>query len=137
MTEEQRSVSNIVPVLVAVLICDVAAQDPGTGKKNLIGIFDILHTKSFPTQRPMSIYVKLADAQGKYGIEVRLVHRETNDVLAELEGEIEVNSRLSSVDFFFPTPPLAFPREGRYEFQVWANRVYLGAATMDARLVNP
>jgi hypothetical protein len=137
MAEEQRSVNNVVPVLVAVLVCDVATLDPGSGKKSLIGIFDRLNVKNFPTKRPMSIYIKLADAQGKYDVAVRLVQRETNDVLTELEGALEVTDRLTSVDFFLTAPPLPFPREGRYEFQVWANQVYLGAAMMDAHLRNP
>jgi len=35
---EERPLSKLVPVLLAIITCDTAVVDPGTGKKSLIGI---------------------------------------------------------------------------------------------------
>lgn len=134
MPEAEQPLSQVIPVLVAILVCDVAVQDPSTGKKSLIGIFDQVNVKSFPSQRPVSVYIKVADADGRYKLEVRFIHQESNEVLAELKGELRIGDRLKSADFYVSTPPLPIPGEGRYEFQVWANGVYLGGTIIAAQL---
>ena len=132
MPEETPVRSQIIPVVVAVLVCDAAVADPTTGKKNLIGVFDIIHARKFPTERPMSVYVKLADAEGFYKMEIRYVETKSGDILGKAEGDVHIKERLQSSDFFLSLPPVPIPREGRYEFQVWANSVYLGGTSIDA-----
>ncbi len=132
--QEQRNLSNVVPVLVAALVCDVAVADPGTGKKNLIGIFNRVNVGKFPTKRPMSLYIKVTDAEGYYEIEVRYVQVSSGQVLAEAKGEMHTNNRLMSLDLHIEFPPLPIPEKGRYEFQIWANSMFLGATFIDALL---
>ena len=132
MTQGEPAPSSVVPVLVAVLVCDAAVADRSTGKKNLIGIFDRINVGKFPTKRPISVYMKLADAEGTYQIEVRYVETNTGGVLAQAEGPAQIRDRLTSIDLYMDFPPLPIPREGRYEFQVWANGVYLGGTFIDA-----
>ena len=121
-----------VPLLVAALICDVAVADPSTGKQNLIGIFDRVVASNFPTERQMHLYIKLADAEGEYEIETKYVHRESGSKLAEAKMKLEIKDRLLTTDFYIPFPPLRIPQQGRYEFQIWANSVFLGTAFLDA-----
>ena len=131
---EQRTLSNVVPVLVAALVCDVAVADPSTGKKNLIGIFDRVTVGEFPTNRQMSLYMKVTDAEGYYKTEVRYVQVGSGKVLAKAEGELHSSNRLVSIDQIIRYPPLPIPKEGRYEFQIWANDIFLGATFVDAVL---
>jgi hypothetical protein len=135
LTQQEQPTSSPlpVPVLVAVLVCDVAVTDPTTNKKTLIGIFDQIHVRDFPTARPMWIYFKVTDAAGKYKIEVRYVLTDTSTTLAKIEGEMEIKDRLASADVHLPTPPLPIPRSGRYELQIWANEVYLGSTFVDVK----
>ena len=132
MTQQERSLSAIVPVLVAALVCDVAVADPSTGKKNLVGIFDRIHVGKFPTQRPMSLYMKVTDAEGYYETEVRYVQVGSGQVLAQAKGELHSPDRLASADLYIQFPPLPIPEKGRYEFQIWANSMFLGATFIDA-----
>lgn len=132
LTQEERPLSKVVPVLVAVLVCDTAAADQATGKKSLIGIFDRVNVRTFPSQRPMSVYVKLTDAEGSYKIQVRYVQTSSGQELARAEGEKEFANRLGSLDFYILLPPMPIPSEGRYEFQVFANDIYLGGTFIDA-----
>lgn len=132
MVESNQPLSQVVPLLVAALICDVAVADPSTGKKNLIGIFDRIHVGTFPTRRPMTLYLKVADAEGRYEVEVRYVQRSTDNVLAQAKGALVARDRLASTDLHIAFPPLPIPEEGRYEFQVWANSMFLGVTFIDA-----
>ena len=132
MSEDQKQLSSIIPVLVAAIVCDVAAKDPSTGKVSLIGIFDRILIGKFPTQRPLSLYIKLTDAEGNYNIRVKYVQVKSAKILAEAGGEFEYKDRLASSDLYIPFPPLPIPEEGRYEFQIWANSIFLGNAFIDA-----
>lgn len=128
----EETLSNVVPVLAAVLVCDVAVADPSSGKKNLIGIFDRINVGKFPTKRAMSLYMKLSDALGYYKLDARYVEVGSGQVLAEAKGELRATDRLLSLDAHIDFPPLPIPREGRYEFQVYANSVFLGSTFIDA-----
>lgn len=132
MTQQKQPLSQVVPVLVAVLICDVAVADPGTGKKNLIGIFNRINVGKFPTNRPMSVYLKLTDAEGYYEFDIRFVELKTGTILAGAQGTLTAKDRLASSDLCIQFPPLPVPGEGRYEFQVWANSMFLGSTFLDA-----
>lgn len=129
---QKKPLSNVVPVLVAALVCDVAVADPSTGKKNLIGIFDRIFVGEFPTTRRLSIYMKITDADGNYELEARYVQANSGTVLAQAGGNLQSNDKLASIDLIIPFPPLPIPKEGRYEFQIWANSMFLGATFIDA-----
>lgn len=124
--------SKIIPFLIATLICDVAVADPTTGKKTLVGIFDRIYVSKFPTQRPMSLYLKMTDAEGYYPIEIEYVYVNTGEVLVRVAGEMEARDRTLSSDIYIPLPPLPIPKDGRYEFRVKAGNMFLGNAFMDA-----
>jgi len=123
--------STIVPFLVASLTCDVAVPDPTTGKKNLIGVFNKLFVRSFPASRPLWVYVKISDAEGFYGVRVRVVHSKTSHAVCEATGELTVNNRLESFDFLVPVYPFIATETGRYEFQIWMNDNLIGTPFID------
>ena len=131
--DPRKQLSQVVPLLVAALVCDVAVEDPTTGKPNLIGIFDNVNVVRFPTQRPLYLFVKLADAEGYYDLSVKYVRVSTGEMLAEAQGSLQAADRLSPSSMLIQFPPLAIPDAGIYEFQVWANSAFLGAATLTAR----
>ncbi len=132
MSEPEGPLSQVVPVLVAALICDVAVADPSTGKKNLIGIFDRINVGTFPTQRQVTLYFKVADADGRYEVQVRFVRTGDGNLLGQADGELVASDRLASADFYILFPPLLIPEPGRYEFQIWANSIFLGSSFIDA-----
>ena len=129
---EDQPLSRVAPLLVAALVCDVAVADPSTGKKSLIGIFDHVRVANFPTTRRVSLYFKIADAQGRYDFDVRYVRADTGEILARAEGKVMARDRLSSSDLHLAFPPLPIPAPVRYEFQIWANSMFLGSTFMDA-----
>ncbi|MGD0779176.1 MAG: hypothetical protein ABR954_00095 [Dehalococcoidales bacterium] len=131
MTQGKRILSNIVPVLIAAIVCDVAVTDPSTGKNNLIGVFDRVHVGTFPTSRQVSLYMRITDAEGYYRTEVRYVQVGSGKVIAKADAELQSKDKLQSMNVIIHFPPLPIPQEGRYEFQIWANDIFLGSTYID------
>jgi len=130
---DSKPLSQIVPVLTGPTICDVAVQDPGSGKWNLIGLFSNVNANRFPTQQPLTVFMQLNDAQGLYKIEVRFIQLDTGAELGRAEIDLEVADRLSSPTIALAFPPLPIPKAGEYEFQTWSNGAFLGSTTLTAR----
>jgi hypothetical protein len=130
--ESQEHLSQVRPILTGPVICDLAARDPASGKWNLLGIFNHVSASRFPTQRPLSVYLKLSDAAGLYELEIRFVRVSTGERLAQATAKLTINDRLVSQDVGVSFPQIPIPAEGKYEFQVWANAMHLGAVTFNA-----
>jgi hypothetical protein len=133
--DESKALSNIKPVLIAALVCDVAVKDPTTGKISLIGIFDKVHVKQFPAQRPVSLYAKLTEAEGNYQFQAKYVYSNTGEALAEAKGEFTAKEKLGTIELNLQYPPLPLPGEGRYDFQIWVNGQFLGQTFIDAAVM--
>ena len=115
-----------IPVLMAMLLCDMVITDPDTGKKTLVGIFDRLSTLQFPTKRTMAVYAKLTDAQGKYIFRLQFIDIDRDQVLGEVQSEpIEISSRLEPFQFALPIT-VGAEHPGLYEFRLYANDTYIG-----------
>lgn len=115
-----------IPVLTAMLLCDMVITDPDTGKKTLVGIFDRLTSLKFPTKRTMAVYAKLTDAQGRYVFRLQFVGIERDQVLGEVQSEvIEIADRLEPFQFALPIT-VGVERPGLYEFRLFANDTYIG-----------
>ena len=129
---DKQPLSEVVPLLVAVLVCDAAVADPSTGKMSLIGIFDTVSAAKFPTERAISLYFKVVDAEGFYEFAVRYVQIDSGEVLLQAVGDLMANDRLVPSDLYLSFPPLPMPAIGRYEFQIWTNSMFLGSTSIRA-----
>jgi hypothetical protein len=132
MSEPPLNQSGVVPVLHGPVVCDAAVQDPTSGKWSLVGIFNRVHVTDFPAARPMYVWLRLSDAEGKYHLRVVFVHVDSDRKLAEMSLDYESRSRLGSTDTAVSFPPLPLPEPGSYEFQVWCNNIFLGSGTIMA-----
>lgn len=130
MAEE---LSKVPPFFLAVLVCDEAMRDRRTGKTSLIGIFDRITVATFPTSRPMSLYMRLIDAEGYYQMRIEFVHADKDVLLTRVEGTINSPDRSVALEAIYQTPPLPIPEPGRYEFRIHANNMYLGNAAILVR----
>ncbi len=135
MTDPEVILSQVRPLLTGPVLCDIAARDPASGKWNLIGIFNQVAATRFPTQRPLSVYLKLGDAVGMYQLEIRFVQVRTGEQLALATANLEISDRLASQDIGVAFPRVPIPTEGKYEFQIWANGMHLGAGTFTATYI--
>ncbi|HOX06928.1 MAG TPA: hypothetical protein PK280_11040 [Planctomycetota bacterium] len=77
----------------AALLCD-AATDQG-GKLNVLGAFDTIHTRGFPTTHPQcAIVYRIRFSRleaGKHRVKVRLVTEDGEPVIPPLEAELNIS----------------------------------------------
>ena len=136
MTEGQiEPFSQVVPFMGAALVCDAIAVDSNSGKKSLIGIFDQINALEFPTQRFVTLYFRISDAQGRYQMNVKFVSLRDGKVLSETTQEIFLEDRLMQNELVWVIPPLEVPTPGKYEFQLWANSAFVGSALITAEVI--
>ncbi len=111
------------PEVKSFLVADTVIQEKGSNKWSVIGVFDQIVATQFPTGRPgIGLYVKLADAEGRY--KVRIEFRDSDDqLLTWIEGmEISTKGRVATLDFGMQIQnPLAIPKAGKYHFIIYLN----------------
>jgi hypothetical protein len=106
----------------AFLVADAVIQDRLTGKWSVIGIFDRVMAPLFPVVHPtLGVYVKLADAAGRYRVQLELRDVTDRCVSAFPAFEMDIKDRGQSVELGFPTHMLPLEKPGKYQFQLHLN----------------
>ncbi len=124
-----------IPIVRAFLVCDLIVAEQGTGKKTLIGVFDEITSKKFPSAiQRLSVYVRTVDAVGNNRFNLKLVHLDTDTMVGEsgLAGDAGPDP-LGGVDLTWNIPVLTLPGPGTYEFQLFANDIWIGRTTLTAK----
>jgi hypothetical protein len=126
--------SNPVPSLSAILICEKVIEEVGTRKKTLVGIFDNVQAQALPIGLPLGIYARLADGEGEYSLLVRISTTDADgNEIRVFEGTMQgsVPSRLQAFEIAINFLYLQFDRPGRYDIQIHADGVYVGHASFN------
>lgn len=121
------------PALKAMLICERAIREAGTGKVTLVGIFDNISSTAFPFDfvGGLAVYARLTDAQGRYPIRLELVRLADEQAIGRAIVEAEILDRMGSHEVTFNIGHVRFDRPGRYEFRLFANERFGGAIVLD------
>lgn len=108
------------------LLADAATVD-GSGKLNILGIFDRLTTSSFPTRHPrLSLILRFSagvQEAGKHGVEISLKAPDGKE-LVRIDGEMNLapgpraSGGAALVPHVLNMDGLIFPVAGRYTFDV-------------------
>jgi hypothetical protein len=120
------------PAVKAFLIADAVIQDRLTRKWTIVNVFDQIFAPQFPCVHPsMALYVKLADARGRYTVRVEL--RDAADgLLSKIEGiTVESAGTTRSAEFGVTAQGLPLKEAGRCQFQLFLNEEYAAAASLD------
>ena len=118
-----------VPSVLAILTCDQVIVDAASQKKTLVGVFDAVWAARFPAIQGFGFYARLTDLEGKYKFVIRVIQLDGEKPIGVLEShEISSTDRLGIIEMALNFPPVPFPSPGHYEFQLFANDVYLGRA---------
>lgn len=120
------------PALNAMLVCDLVIREEVTGKTSLIGIFENVSAHQFPAQCGfLSVYVKLGDAQGEYGIRLELVQLEDLRVIGRGQFRATFGDRMIPAELIFQIGNLVFEGRGHYEFRLYANDRWVGSKSLN------
>lgn len=122
------------PTCKAILLCDSAIVDAGTGKVSLIGLIDHFTVHKFPARLPSyHAFLQITDAVGRYEIVLEIHDLQNDTVLARGQGiGIEISEKLSKANVIIPIPPLPLPHAGKYDFVVFANSQEIDRQTFTA-----
>lgn len=104
------------------------AQD-NNSKLTIVGTFDSIHSKQFPTQHPAcSIACRLrfaAKETGQHDFKLRLINSEGKEVIQPVQGNINIadppNGQFASINLVFNYGNLQFEKPGRYSFELYIN----------------
>jgi len=110
------------PVGLAIVICDQIIEDKLTNKKSLIGIFNQINTQNFPCQHPqVGVFVAITEGRGTCAAKLRIVHDESNHVVAEVNGTIQFQDVNAVVELPFNMVGLVFPEPGVYAIEFYCD----------------
>ncbi len=114
------------------LLADAATID-GSGKLNVLGVFDRIGTSSFPARHPrMSLVLRLAaglNETGRHDVGIRLTGPDGSE-LVRLDGEMNLAPGPASAAGMIRVPHvlnldgLVFPKPGSYAFDVEVDGVH-------------
>ncbi len=125
---------SITPTKDAMLLCDSIITEVGTGKKSLIGVFEVISTPELPCQHySLSVYVKFTSALGDYTFNLKLIDLTKNEIIGEaaIPEKIKIKEKLISYELAFNLQGLKFNQAGKYEFQVFANNEMFANKTFE------
>jgi len=125
-----------VPSLLAILLCDQAILEQGTGKKTLVGIFEDIRSPGEPIAHRIGFFARMTDLEGRYHFAIKVVRIAPEGEVVVAGGQLPLaqamTDRLANVDLALNLP-VVFPAFGMYEFQLFANDMYLGRAVLNCR----
>ena len=103
------------PTCLAIILCDYVIEDRATRNKSLIGIFNRIHSASFPAHHPrMILFLSLTDGRGKTDLEVFLERGETRREIFKAGGQVAFQDPKSVIDLVFDLRGLRFDEPGPY-----------------------
>jgi len=78
------------------------------------------------THKAAAIYIRIADAEGSYDMRLQYVRVDTQEVLHEATGRLEVqlSERYGEADFAVPLSAIMIPEPGYYEFRLFINEQF-------------
>lgn len=110
------------PTGLAIVVCDQIIEDKLTSKKSLIGIFNQIAAHTFPCRHAhMAVFVSLTEGRGQSNARLRIVHDETGNVAAELNGQIQFPDIHAVVELNFDLVGLVFPKPGLYSIEFYCD----------------
>jgi len=110
------------PLGLAIVVCDQIIEDKLTSKKSLIGIFNQIAAANFPCTHPrVSVFVCLTEGSNNYSARLRIVHDETDTVIADLNGPIQFTDANAVVELNFDLIGLTFPQPGLYSIEFYCD----------------
>jgi hypothetical protein len=125
-----------IPSLLAILLCDQVILEHGTGKKSLVGVFEQVWSPSEPIVQRIGFFARMTDLEGQYSFAIKVVRISAEEEIVVALGKIEmaqpIMDRLANVDIALNLTTV-FPTFGKYEFQLFANDMYVGRGVLNCR----
>jgi len=135
-------VSGVLPLCLALILCDDVRWDPTGSKANLLGTFHQVEAERFPLAMPrFKVWIELTNGNGVTPMTLRVTHL-TPD---EIDGDLVVDIRFTAT---FNDPRIALPHvltiedlllraAGDYRFSIVARDHPIAERYFTAQLIEP
>lgn len=126
------------PSPIALVVCDSIYREP-SGKAALVGLFNQLRARRFPVRHGrLCVFVSVTDIRPGTQFRLRIVHSETDQEVAGLQGPPPESIDPTSIcDLSFIMDNLVFQEPGRHYIQFWGNDHLLLQRPFDVVKVEP
>jgi hypothetical protein len=125
--------SSPIPTLLAFIVCDTVIQDAATQKRTLVGVFDRIASPKVPFPiNSLGLYAKLVEGSGSYEMKVRLVNLKDEAPVMEIKVTAQWIKPDDPMELGMNFAGIPIGEFGTYEFQLYANDVFLGRALVRA-----
>ena len=125
--------SSPIPTLLAFIVCDTVIQDAATQKRTLVGVFDRIASPKVPFPiNNLGLYAKLVEGSGSYEMKVRLVNLKDESPVMEIKAAVQWNEPDKPMELGINFAGIPVTEFGTYEFQLYANEVFVGRAVVRA-----
>lgn len=116
------------PFCLSLHICDVAYSDGTTGKWNILGSYDRVQPKEFPTSFPIAVYFAITDGRGTMPMKFVVVDARSElddpeqpvEPVGQLEGELTLGNPLEVVQGAVVIH-CTFENPGAYNCELWVD----------------
>jgi hypothetical protein len=131
--ESKVMAEGLVPVALAMVVCDAIHIDPATGKRFLLGTLWSFVSREFPLVVPsLAVYVVLTECRGSFPVVLQMIDvNEERDPVFRLEGEIPSTDPLIELEVDFRPGSFQIPEPGEYRLQLYA----AGAPIIERRIM--
>jgi hypothetical protein len=110
------------PVPLVMAICDTIIDDRITGKKSLIGIFNNITAIDFPCRhQALYVYCVLTEGIGQYDGSLKCTHMQSGKPIITLNGPMQFNNPLATVELIFEIKNMTFEQEGTYLLELFCD----------------
>ena len=108
------------------LVCDDVMIDQASGKTSIFGSFADIRAPKVPAIHPrLTLHIELTDGRGEVGMELRLVHADTDEKVFSAAGACQFPDPRVVASLNFTVNNVLFPRAGEYRFQLYAEGTLL------------
>ena len=128
--------SSVAPQALALVVCDAVHEDPSTGKRTLLGLFNGLTCRQFPAVHPaLAVYAAITEGYGEYRVILRITDSEGTASLYESGTEIRFLDPRTVAEISFTFLRLRFPVAGEYRVQLHVGEHFLTERRLVVRQV--
>jgi len=133
----ESSATTCDPLPLAMVLCDNAYRDRGTGKYTLNGLFSTVTSERYPAvHRDLTVYIAVTEVYGDIDVQVRMVDvDEAEGPLVTIDGQMSSEDPRAVAETTVTFGAVPLPRPGEYRVQLFADGNLIAERRLYAREV--
>ncbi len=128
---------SVKPLLQALWLVDDANQDPGTGKINVAGLFDVIDIQQPATHftAPASLFFALTGLHGQVDLTLRYVNLSDLSVLLDRPFRVHGHDPLAAEVVRLAAQAMPVPHPGVYAWELYWQNEMIGSSRITAHVL--